>query len=292
MEPISDILGRMSELRLTGKTPDGTHLALTDSEGAEFTVRITDSLRASVNQPRLTSVPVVSEFEAMSVKEIQRRLRHGEAMEIIARDGEITVDKVLRFAGPILQERTFIIDQVQELVVRKDGTRDGETLLELVSSKLVSRGVDSESLSWSTWRLEDSTWTIELKYPNRDGLGTAQWNFDTQRRIVSPLDENARWLIGQEPAPRRAETGIIHSEHSHPSRSPQAPQPPLEEFIAPIAPIAPIRETPRLVAIRETPSAGDSSDGITARAKVPSWDEIMFGRPAVAQETDQDSELD
>jgi hypothetical protein len=274
----------MSDLRLTGKTPDGTHLALTNNEGTEFTLRITDTLRASVNQPRLTSVPVAHEFETMSVKEIQRRLRHGEPVEIIARDGEISVEKVMRFAGPILQERTFIIDQVQELVVRKDGTRDGETLLELVSSKLVSRGVDSESLSWSTWRQEDSTWTIELKYPNRDGLGVAQWSFDTQRRIVAPQDENSRWLIGQEPSPRRNDTGLIHSEPSHPSRSPQAPN---EEFTAPLAPV---RETPRLVAIRETPSAGDSSDGITARAKVPSWDEIMFGRPAVVEERDKESE--
>ena len=38
------------------------------------------------------------------------------------------------------------------------------------------------------------------------------------------------------------------------------------------------RETPRLVSIRETPAPGDKQDGITARAKVPSWDEIMFGQ--------------
>jgi hypothetical protein len=33
-----------------------------------------------------------------------------------------------------------------------------------------------------------------------------------------------------------------------------------------------------LVSIRETPAPGDKQDGITARAKVPSWDEIMFGQ--------------
>jgi hypothetical protein len=35
-----------------------------------------------------------------------------------------------------------------------------------------------------------------------------------------------------------------------------------------------------LVAIRETPREEDRAEGITSRAKVPSWDEIMFGRPA------------
>jgi hypothetical protein len=41
-----------------------------------------------------------------------------------------------------------------------------------------------------------------------------------------------------------------------------------------------VRETPRLVAIRETPREEDRAEGISGRAKVPSWDEIMFGRPA------------
>ena len=268
----------MSELRLTGKTPDGAHLALSDNNGNEFTVRITDALRANVNQPRLTSVPVNGDFEAMSVKEMQRRLRHGESMEAIARDGEISVDKVARFAGPILQERTFIIDQVQEIVLRKDTSRDGQTLLELVIAKLTPRGVDVDSLTWSAWRLEDATWTVEVRYPNRDGLGTAQWNFDSHRRTATALDENSRWLLGQEPAVRRPEAGLIYSEPTHPSRSPdiQIAETRLEEVISPV------RETPRLVAIRETPKPEDSSDGITARAKVPSWDEIMFGRPAVS----------
>jgi hypothetical protein len=39
----------------------------------------------------------------------------------------------------------------------------------------------------------------------------------------------------------------------------------------------PIREVPRLAVIREEPDDEASRDGITARAKVPSWDEIMFG---------------
>ena len=41
-------------------------------------------------------------------------------------------------------------------------------------------------------------------------------------------------------------------------------------------PIAKI-ETPRLAVIRQTPTPADAQDGISARAKVPSWDEIMFG---------------
>ena len=259
----------MSELRLTGKNPEGTHLTLTNPIGEEFTVRISDTLRATVNQPRLAAVVASDDAETMSVKEIQRRLRSGETMDVIARDGRISVEKVERFAGPILQERVYILDQAFSVVLRKESARDQETFQDVVISRLAPMGVDSDSLSWNTWRIDDGTWTIDLSYPNRDGHGSATWNFDLNRRSITATNENARWMLGQEPAARTQTQGLIHSEPTHPSR-----------IIDSIPEPEPVRETPRLVAIRETPREEDRAEGITSRAKVPSWDEIMFGRPA------------
>ncbi len=259
----------MSELRLTGKNPDGTHLTLTNPIGEEFTVRISDTLRATVNQPRLAAVVASDDVETMSVKEIQRRLRSGESMDAIARDGHISVEKVERFAGPILQERVYILDQAFSVVLRKESARDQETFQDVVISRLAPMGVDSDSLSWNTWRIDDGTWTIDLAYPNRDGHGSATWNFDLNRRSITATNENARWMLGQEPAARSHTQGLVHAEPTHPSR-----------IIDSIPDPEPVRETPRLVAIRETPREEDRAEGITSRAKVPSWDEIMFGRPA------------
>lgn len=292
----------MSELRLTGKSPDGVHLALTDQNGAEFSLRISDTLRATVNQPRLTAVPVGDENQVMSVKEMQRRLRAGETMDSIAREGNISVEKVERFSGPILQERIFIIGQAHGLSPRregKDGGRDHLTFIELVISKLSPRGVDIDALNWNTWRVEDGTWTIELHYPNREGSGVAQFSFDGQRRSICALDDNAAWMIGEEAPVRRIEPGIIYSQPTHPSRinAPTEQREPIRIDSAPIRSVASslddlpdndptdeefaaqlTRETPRLVSIRETPAPADKADGIIARAKVPSWDEIMFGQ--------------
>ena len=259
----------MSELRLTGKNPEGTHLTLTNPIGEEFTVRISDTLRATVNQPRLAAVAASDDVETMSVKEIQRRLRSGETMDVIARDGRISVEKVERFAGPILQERVYILDQAFAVVLRKESAREQETFQDVVSSRRAPMGVDSDSLSWNTWRIDDGTWTIDLSYPNRDGHGSATWNFDLNRRSITATNENARWMLGQEPAPRVQTPGLVHAEPSHPSR-----------IIDSIPDPEPVRETPRLVAIRETPREEDRAEGISGRAKVPSWDEIMFGRPA------------
>ena len=271
----------MTELRLGGKTEDGLYLSLHDNDGNEFTVRVSDTLRATVNQQRLMAVPS-SDEPSVSIKEIQRLLRAGQTAEQIARENNTTIEKVERFAGPILSERIYIIDQAQQIVIRKEGGRDAVTLLGTVISRLAPRNIDSSELSWDTWRLEDGTWTLELQYPNSSGIGIAQWSFDSILRTVTSMDENARWMMGDDPAPRQLPTAaLIPTESSHPSERriidvySEFRKETIEDEIE--EEIEPIREVPRLAVIREEPDDEATRDGITARAKVPSWDEIMFG---------------
>jgi hypothetical protein len=278
----------MSELRFTGKTEDGNHLSLVDGEGNNYSLRISDTLRATVNQPRLAAVPASDAVESISVKEIQRRLRAGESFEQVAREGQTTVDKVERFSGPIMQEREYILARARELIMRKDAHRSDLTFADVVLAKLAPRGVDIDAISWNTWRLLDGTWHIELHYPNRDGNGLATWNFDLARRALDATDNNGAWLIDEDAPVRVVTPGIIHAEPSHPSRLEEVPAardiPSMDDLFE-LPEEKP--ETPRLAVIREAPSAADSQDGITARAKVPSWDEIMFGRKS--EETPEDN---
>ena len=278
----------MTELRLDGKTEDGNHLSLVDGDGNNYSVRISDTLRATVNQPRLTSVPAVDAQETISVKEIQRRLRAGESFEQIARDGQTTVEKVERFSGPIMQEREYILSNARDLVMRKDAHRIDLTFGEVVLAKLAPCGVDTDQVSWNTWRQLDGVWHIELHYPNRDGNGVATWNFDLARRALDASDDNGAWLIDEEAPTRISTSAMIYSEPTHPSR---LEEPKTEPEIVRIADLINAidekPETPRLAVIRETPTAADSQDGITSRAKVPSWDEIMFGRKS--EETPEDN---
>ncbi len=253
----------MVELRINGKTPDGTHLSLLDPDGTEHTVRISDTLRATVNQPRLTSVPE-NEDETISIKEIQRRLRAGISPDEIVRENNISIEKIERFSGPIIQERRYIIDQVQQIIIRKESGRDPVNFLGVVVSRLAPHSVDMAELSWQTWRQEDGTWILELHYPNNSKTGMAQFIFDPSRRVIASNDENARWILGEElPARNQVESGLVYNESPHTARLSDSVQP--------------IRETPRLAVIREEPDAEAARDGIIGRAKVPSWDEIMFG---------------
>ena len=276
----------MTELRLDGRTDDGLYLSMRDQEGAQYTIRVSDTLRATVNQQRLNSVPD-SQEPTISIKEIQRLLRAGQTSEQIARDYGVSIEKIDRFSGPIVSERIYIIDQAQQIVVRKEIDRDPITLLGTITSRLAPRGIDASSLSWDTWRLENGTWTIELHYPNTGGVGVAQWNFDSLLRTLTSMDENARWMMGDEPAPRQlSKPGLVTTESTHPSERRSADhqigkiveKDRFDEFEGDefenekIAPLV-----PRLAVIREEPDDEASRDGITARAKVPSWDEIMFG---------------
>jgi hypothetical protein len=279
----------MTELRLDGKTDDGSHLSLVDTDGNNYSLRISDTLRATVNQPRLTSVPAIDAVETISVKEIQRRLRAGDSFEEIAREGQTTVDKVERFSGPIMQEREYILENARNLIMRKDVHRVDLTFREVVLAKLAARGVDTDEVSWNTWRQPDGTWHIELHYPNRDGNGIATWTFDLSRRALDASDDNGAWLIDEEAPVRAPSTAIIYSEPSHPSRLEEvAPEPEIVRIADLLNAPEEKAETPRLAVIRETPSAADSQDGITARAKVPSWDEIMFGRKS-EEPTEEDN---
>jgi len=279
----------MTELRLDGKTEDGNHLSLVDNDGNNYSVRISDTLRATVNQPRLTSVPASDVAESISVKEIQRRLRAGESFEQIAREGQTTVDKVELFSGPIMQEREYILSNARSLIMRKDAHRADLTFADVVLAKLAPRGVDTDQISWNTWRLADGTWHIELHYPNRDGNGIATWNFDLSRRALDASDDNGAWLIDEEAPARTAAPAIIYAEPTHPSRLEEAkPEPEIVRIADLLNAPEEKSETPRLAVIRETPSAADSQDGITARAKVPSWDEIMFGRKSEETPTNED----
>ena len=249
---------------MNGKTTDGAYLSLNDSEGGEYTLRISDTLRATVNQPRLAAVRD-SEAGSITVKEIQARLRTGESIDSLAREAQWTTEKVERFAGPILQERTYIIGLAHGVILRAGGAPT--SFSDTVTARLVPRQVDMTTVEWNAWRLYDGNWIIKLNYPIRDGLGSAEWNFDQSRRTISAVDESARWILGDEPTPRERSTsdhGLIYGNHPSVSRAGQNRQ-------------IDAREGPRLVSIREVPDSNAQKDGVTARAKVPSWDEIMFG---------------
>lgn len=258
----------MSELRVTGRSEDGSHLLLTDAEDKEFTLRISDNLRATINQPRLASVPTENPEPTMSIKELQARLRAGASIEDLAREAGWSYDKVERFAGPILQERAYVLSLANAVVIKSTGSL---TFIEVVTNRLAANGVSADSLDWNTHRRDDGQWVIRLSYPNRDGHGDAVWFFDMAKRVIVSEDDGAMWIMGE----------------SSPSTPVRTPEPEINHGLVYSNPAPTVQintaPTPRLSVIRENE---DAEDGVKKRASVPSWDEIMFGTKAKEENSD------
>jgi hypothetical protein len=270
----------MTDLRVVGRSGDGEHLELTDNDGNKFTVKISDSLRATVNERRLA--PVVESAPAFPIKEIQARLRAGESYVDVARISGLSVEKIERYASPILQERAWII----ELAEKASPKGTSLPLSELVIQRLAPRGVNMNQISWNTWRLDDGTWHLVLTYPSRDGQSDASWIFDSNKRTLVSRDDGARWINGEEIPTKQAVRPDRMNDHG---------------VLFPVEGETP--QPPRLVAVRTDPMIDEQQqqqpegmkeiapdakkDGVTKRISIPSWDDIMFGR-SKKKEDDED----
>jgi len=125
------------------------------------------------------------------------------------------------------------------------------------------------TIEWNTHRLPDGNWELTLYYPLRDGSpseakGEAVWLFNLGRRALSAHDDGARW-IGGEAKPKTPTQTFGHI--------PQSEAPRLVSIKEDVAPYAP---TP-LAAVDEIDEEA-KKDGVTRRIKIPSWDDIMFGK--------------
>jgi hypothetical protein len=272
-----------AELKLVGRTGDGSAIELTDQSGAKFSLPITENLKSALTQPKLVSVAPIDERPSFGVKEIQARLRAGESMGSISRTTDWAVEKIEKFSGPILQERAYVIETALKSFLRREAS--SPTLGEATDVQLSSHGVEMEAVEWNTHRNVDGTWNIVVQYPNIDGTAEANWNFELGNRILTAKDDSARWIAGdaKESRPRTATHGFINSVDP-----------------TPFAPTTPPPPAPRLVAVREeitvteiveedeeyfaeeldihvVDESDPTSDGVVKRPKLPSWDDIMFG---------------
>ena len=240
------------ELRIV--SDDGESILLTDSSGNKYRAE-----RKSAPHPTLISVPPAGGSE-LSIKEIQARLRSGQSPREISESSGTSLEKIERFAGPILHERNHIISHALDTQIKRG--RNDLTLREVVNERLGARGVDLNSLEWNGYRQEDGTWIITVHYPTRDGQSNGEWILDTNKRTLAARDEGARWISGDDRSPQEKVRSQLPTELLGGSAEREP------------------REAPRLMAVREEvdPTSDAARDGVVGRAKVPSWDEIMFGK--------------
>jgi hypothetical protein len=194
----------MRDVKLVRLSDDGTHLVLThERTGEEFALRVDDRLRGAVvsDRARQGSLPLERQSR-LRPKEIQARLRAGESSEDIAAAADVPIERILRYAGPVLAEREYIAEQARRCALRRNG-RDGpgQILDEAVGKRLDELQVGRDHASWDAWRSNEGRWVVAVSF----GLGgtdhKATFRYDPLGRVVTSADDIARALLGEATQP-------------------------------------------------------------------------------------------
>ena len=202
----------MRPVRFVALSEDGQAFVLADEVGRLLALPIDDrvhsALRPDQNHPTAAMETAASQ---LAPRDIQARIRSGESAEEVARVAGVPVDRVLRYAGPVLQERAMLAQHARR--TRLKTSEKGSSLAEVVDARLGQHGIDTEKISWDAYRREDGTWRITATWPSGKATAQAVWELDKARQQVAPHDDMAQYLcteraphvLGQEPpAPERA----------------------------------------------------------------------------------------
>ena len=210
----------MRPVRFVALSEDGQALVLADEVGRLLALPIDDRISsalhhdgsgapASASPGTAVAVPGAENMASLSPRDIQARIRSGESAEDVARVAGVPVDRVLRYAGPVLQERAMLAQHARR--TRLKTSDSGAPLAEVVDSRLAQHGIDTEKISWDAFRRDDGTWRIVATWPSGKATAQAVWDLDKGRQVVAPHDDMAQYLcaerptpiLGQEPAPER-----------------------------------------------------------------------------------------
>ena len=201
----------MRTARLVGLTPDGKSLIVATDDGEELQIAADDRLRAAIrgDRPRLGQLEIEMK-SSLSPRDIQTRIRAGESLEDVTRLAGIPLDRVERFAAPVLAEREHIAAVAMSASVRRRGETSGHRSLRItVTERLVTRGVDIDTVSWDSYRLDDGRWAVTADYTSGTENRHACFTYDPRSRFSVAANDEARRLLGEQatgPQPDRRHT--------------------------------------------------------------------------------------
>jgi hypothetical protein len=248
----------MRELKIVGLDLDGKHVICEgDNPADKFRIRVDDRLRAALRGDGARVAQTHIEIEVtnmLSPKEIQARIRAGASVEQLATAAGVDIDRVARFAHPVLLERS----RAAELATAAHPVlADGPsvlTLLETVISSLVARGLNPDHTTWDAWRNEDGRWTVQMgwKAGRSDNLAHFRFCPGAHGGTVTAVDDAASELI----------------------------DPNFDRPLRPVAPVAQLDFDEPAPAPVESATAETKTEPTRSRRgkpAVPAWEDVLLG---------------
>jgi hypothetical protein len=243
---------------------------------------------------------------SLSPRDIQTRIRRGESPADVAGSAGIPVEQIMGFATPVLAEREYMCEQARKTTVR----RDHSSGLVQLGQALAEAGTYADTAQWDSWRREDGRWTVAMTPAGAHSAAT--FVFDVQSRYVLANDDAARALIG-DVATVSHDMAIADAIRERPIEAPPArplataepdsavaaTEPPDDTPAAPVHSLKAVRDRkaleqlalgldaedePIAVHVESRPEVdAEEAEGAKTkrqreRRRVPSWDEIMFGK--------------
>ena len=208
----------MRELTFISLSEDGSTLLLGSTDGAQFSVPLDERLQSAVRRDRFShGAPVV--LDGASPRDIQNRIRFGQTPQDIEATTGLELERILRFAGPVLAERAHIATQAQEVSLRDTGHE--RTLNTIVTDALILGGADVEGVEWDAWRRDDTRWSVLVSWEPvelvAEGATAALFSFDPADRTIESDDPASAWLLGESVD---ADMVVIDESVSHTSGRP------------------------------------------------------------------------
>jgi len=183
----------MRPVRFVALSEDGHALVLADEVGRLLTLPVDDRVSTALRPDRGPGPIAAGEDPpSLAPRDIQARIRSGESAEDVARIAGVPVDRVLRYAGPVLQERAMLAQYARR--TRLKTSDKGASLAEVVDARLGQHGIELEKISWDAYRRDDGTWRIVATWPSGKATATAMWELDKARQTVTPQDDMALYL--------------------------------------------------------------------------------------------------
>jgi Protein of unknown function (DUF3071) len=248
----------MRELKIVGLDLDGKHIICESGNPSDkFKIRVDDRLRAAVSGDGARVAQTHIDIEVNSMlrpREIQARIRAGASVEQVATAAGADIERVERFAHPVLLERS----RAAELATAAHPVlADGPavlTLLETVTSSLLARGLNPDNTTWDAWRNEDGRWTVQLgwKAGRSDNLAHFRFCPGAHGGTVTAVDEGASELI----------------------------DPNFDRPLRPVAPVAQLDFDEPAPSPAESPTTEHTSEPTRSRRgkpPVPAWEDVLLG---------------
>jgi hypothetical protein len=181
----------MQDLKVIG-VESGALLVATDA-GSEYRLRVTGTLQSQLRaaDPERAVTP-----HKVPPREIQALVRSGRSAEQVAAETGVELDYVRRFEGPVLAERTYVLESARRVPVSLagDGAAQGETSTfgSVIDARL--DGAEATERDWTAYKDAVEGWVVHVSYTTQEVERDATWRFDPKKHALAPLNGDAHTL--------------------------------------------------------------------------------------------------